>query len=154
MAQLLKLDGAEDLRQQVLKNYDFKVKRKSGGYQGEFCCPVCHKCVVHEDFKETRDEWFGRCWLISWSSECGHLNGQVTYSAEPREIPVQEGGKIVAAIVPHYRLRGALWHRLDWKPISDKSRIVRFGTVGQALKVNVYESQLFGVMQAGDKRYD
>ena len=66
---------------------------------------------------------------------------------------LQEKGKIVAAIVPFYRPNGALWQRLDWKPAFGKSRLVRFGTICQALKASAFECQLFGAMQAGDERY-
>jgi hypothetical protein len=150
---MLVLDGAQDVRRQLLSKWGFKIKRrdKFGSYLVEFPCPECHQYCAYEDFRETQDEWFGHCWLVYWSSKCGHVEGQVTYVAEPGEIAVQENGKIVAAIVPYLR-PGALWQRLDFQH-SGKSRVVRFGTIWQALKASVFECQLFAMMQDGDESY-
>ena len=162
---MLKLAGAEELRQLVLKKRGYKIVRRSVRKQGEeatyrsfvvrFPCPVCAGSA-YEEYEERRYGEFipiTDVQSFAWSSACGHVIGQADHFR--CVIPVQQNGKVVGWVGRDLIGHDGFWHRLSYEDGKmAESPPVRFGTMWQALKASPDECRLLAMMQQEDKSRD
>ncbi len=168
---MLKLDGAEELRDLVLKKWTSRTVSKgerndehgitkwqhatiTRAYVAQFSCPSGDSdSAALEHFMELRPndpnemEW----WRIQWSGSCSHIatiSGINEVACAP--IPVEEHGVLVGSIEP---VSPPGWPRYEVSGNTSAHDLpcAFFGTLWQAMHASLDECRLLAAIQAEDK---